>query len=215
MKNVDIKVGDKVKGFKFSGEDFHSTGWNDGMKGYIGEVGEVVDVNSVNFYVKFIDGNCWCYPLALVHLAKIEEKDTEDTSEETSPFKVGQTVWDVLYGKGKVVEINVGEEYPVVALFEKAQEVMSYRYDGKMCDAYARTLFFSEPKIIADEKPKFTPVLEYGDVLLAVGKCEDTKGTEEMLVVYSEDETSIEVSGLCYVKDDWDFYRVGEKVVFN
>ena len=92
---------------------------------------------------------------------------------------------------------------------------MSYRQNGKMHNDYARTLFFSEPKIIADEKPKFTPVLEYGEVLIAVGKDGDVKGLVEMGVVHSEDETHIECSEFSYMKESWDFYRIGEKVVFN
>ena len=207
----EIKVGDKVNGFKFSGAEFPDIEYSEEMDYYVGKVGEVVDVLSERFYVKFSDGNSWYYPCSLSHLAKIEENG----SKETSPFKVGQTVWDVLYGEGKIIEINVGDEYPVVVSFEKAQEVMSYRYNGKMHNDYARTLFFSEPKIIADEKPKFTPVLEYCDVLIAVGNDGDVKGLVEMVVVHSEDETHIECSEFSYMKESWDFYRIGEKVVFN
>ena len=207
----EIKVGDKVNGFKFSGAEFPDIEYSEEMDYYVGKVGEVVDVLSERFYVKFSDGNSWYYPYSLSHLAKIEENG----SKETSPFKVGQTVWDVLYGEGKIIEINVGDEYPVVVSFVKAQEVMSYRYNGKMHNDYARTLFFSKPKIIADEKPKFTPVLEYGDVLIAVGNDGDVKGLVEMDVVHSEDETHIECSEFSYMKESWDFYRIGEKVVFN
>ena len=211
----DVKVGDKVKGFKFSHKDFPLPGWIESMEEYVGKVGKVVDLENEYSvpYFRVDFGDCWwCYPLELAHLAKIEEKTS---SEESSPFKVGQTVWDVLYGEGKIIEINVGDEYPVVVSFVKAQEVMSYRYNGKMHNDYARTLFFSKPKIIADEKPKFTPVLEYGDVLIAVGNDGDVKGLVEMDVVHSEDETHIECSEFSYMKESWDFYRIGEKVVFN
>ena len=79
-------------------------------------------------------------------------------------WQVGQDVQDLCYGKGKVVEIDEGN-YPIIVQF-LSDEVMSYTLQGKMHKTYSRTLFFSEPIIVADTMPpkkKFVPTLTEGD----------------------------------------------------
>jgi hypothetical protein len=76
-----------------------------------------------------------------------------------SIFKVGQTVYCLVFGRGKVVGIdeNCSHSYPVAVNFEipGIDSHDFYTFDGKLRKAGRRTLYFSEPKIIADELPKF------------------------------------------------------------
>lgn len=79
-------------------------------------------------------------------------------------FKVGQTVWCILNGEGKVVSLNYDSEYPVTVLFNETED--SYTIDGKILTEKNRALFFSEPQIIADTEPSFEPKLKKGDKVL-------------------------------------------------
>lgn len=88
-------------------------------------------------------------------------------------FKVGQVVWDVVYGKGVVVEISEYSAYPVVAQF--SDETMAYTVDGKTYETHGRTLFFSEPKIEAATEPVFEPVLKKGDLVMVFSKDTHTR----------------------------------------
>ena len=83
-------------------------------------------------------------------------------------FKVGQTVWCLLYGKGKVVKVDNTDAYPITVGFDNVG-CQCYTYDGKYHVYYTRTLFFSEPKIEAQEFPSkyvgetvFLVHIEYG-----------------------------------------------------
>ena len=84
--------------------------------------------------------------------------DKEQTPDE---FKVGDVVWDVIYGKGKVTACDhLGDAtYPFEVVFDNGYEFW-YTEDGKFGKDVPRTLFFSEPKIEASVKRLFTPTLE-------------------------------------------------------
>lgn len=108
-------------------------------------------------------GEAWTWVNSLVFL-NVEVKNTREQENKPIPWEIGQEVWDVCYGKGKVVEVTKGD-YPVVVQFA-LDEVMSYTLQGKVHNDYNRTLFFSEPTVIADTMPPkkpFTPTLKNGD----------------------------------------------------
>lgn len=144
---------------------------------------------------------------------KLKEDVMDNTTEKKEClFKVGQVVWDVVYGKGTVVEIVERSIYPVVVQF--SDETMAYSEDGKTYETHGRTLFFSEPKIEAATEPVFEPVLEGGDVIIAV----DNNGERATLVltVTGEDEHFVKTVEYGVMgKQRWDFYRLGEKIIFN
>lgn len=75
-------------------------------------------------------------------------------------FKVGQTVWCLIYGKGSVISCNKGTAYPVHVLFDEGDTVVDdyYTETGKIIESGNRSLFFSEPRIEAEENPPFEPV---------------------------------------------------------
>lgn len=84
-------------------------------------------------------------------------------------FKVGQTVWCLLYGKGVVTEIMEESvtSFPVVVEFDKdSEQYASYTLDGKYYSDSNRVLFFSEPTIEAETEPPFASTLIDKNVLL-------------------------------------------------
>ena len=141
---------------------------------------------------------------------KLKENSVESNENH---FKVGQTVWDVVYGKGEVVIVlqNV-LKYPVVVKF--VDGTRHFTEDGKLDEKYARTLFFSEPKIIAETKSLFEPTLKDGDLIVVKHVKQDWK---YLLQVCYEDEDVVWVNGEedGYLKSAWNFYKLGEKIEFN
>lgn len=139
---------------------------------------------------------------------KLKENFVESNENH---FKVGQTVWDVLYGKGVVTDVNsVYQNYPIRVKFPDGTR--SYAVEGKLDKELARTLFFSEPKIIAETKPPFVPTFKKGDVVVAV----DKDGCSEILYVREELERQVKnTQGTLFYKKAFDFYRLGEKIEFN
>lgn len=81
-------------------------------------------------------------------------------------FKVGQTVWCVIFGKGVVEKVVSDDPCPVQVYFERIDDTYWYTADGKSDENGNRTLFFSEPRIEAREFP-FKYV---GKTVLAVSK---------------------------------------------
>lgn len=141
------------------------------------------------------------------HHFKLKEKETKKVK---TLFKVGQVVWDVVYGKGVVVDILENHSYPVVVEFEEG--VVSCTNDGKAYETHGRTLFFSEPKIEAATEPMFQPVLKEGDKLLTVGY----DWQWELHEVSEELEYAVKnKQGTLFYKNAFAFYRLGEKIVFN
>lgn len=98
---------------------------------------------------------------------EIVEKVKEKEMNKESLFKVGDVVYDVVYGKGKVISIhgNYIVGYPIQVKFSKevmdtlSEEVLDFTQDGKLNTIANRTLFFSEPKIEALTERPFVPTL--------------------------------------------------------
>ena len=65
-------------------------------------------------------------------------------------FYVGQTVYSVDFGKGKVISDNHSESYPIRVLFEKRSE--SYTFDGRI-HKRAPIYLFQQPINLPTNKP--------------------------------------------------------------
>jgi hypothetical protein len=78
-------------------------------------------------------------------------------SRSRAEFKVGDKVWDVRYGWGKVIEINNKYACPVVAQFSIEGLCQSYTLGGKLMDKHPnRSLFFD----VVDVQPEAMSVYE-------------------------------------------------------
>ena len=73
-------------------------------------------------------------------------------------FRVGDVVWDVVFGKGSVYKISEMVYYSIKVEFENGFE-KSFTPDGKIHEESNRTLFFSEPKVEASVTRPFVPTL--------------------------------------------------------
>lgn len=211
------EVGDKVVGFRFDDTDCSNIVWDSGMEEYAGKEGVVSGVRYDYFKVEFGD-TWWLYPLSLAHLAKPSIKGEEIMEEKAIVWEIGQEVFCVRFGKGTVTGILTGLYYPVFVAFDEELEA-SYTLEGKYGeeDKY-RSLFFSEPKIIADKFPPkkaFVPTLKKGDKVamrLIERDCIVTIEREE------EDEIFIEqqVSGFRYPKRCIvEIYKLSEEIKFS
>lgn len=78
---------------------------------------------------------------------------------ENDEFKIGDTVYDAIMGKGEVIGINLSEDYPVLVDFENESLPSGFTLDGKFYTTHPRTLFFSVPQIIGNTKRPFEPKL--------------------------------------------------------
>ena len=75
-------------------------------------------------------------------------------------FYVGQTVYTVEYGKGKVISINNDLEFSVKVEFNSLKE--SYTFDGRLTSALNISLF-QQPITLPTNKPIIT--LKKGDLV--------------------------------------------------
>lgn len=210
-----FKIGDKVK-FKKSSID---TGMIDATEN---DVFEVVSVHKEHWgtlvSLDNISGG-----INISHLEHVKESamtNTDDamnnTEEQEIKWEVGQEVFCCVFGKGTVIEISKNGPYPLRVSFEHEENTdEGYTMDGKLFTAAEnRTLFFSEPKIIAEKFPPkkpFVPTLKEGDIILA----KDYRGfliirvsSEDEHFVYNEDGTG-------FGKGGWEFRTLGEEIIFN
>lgn len=135
-----------------------------------------------------------------------EEKEQMTTTEQTpDEFKVGDVVYDVVKGKGKVTEIDNGDTYPVFVIFSE-DDCSTYTQDGKQWLEYNRTLFFSEPKIEASVKRPFTPTLLGKTVVVLEYAC-----YPQMLTVEWEDELRFGDKQATCIKQNCKVYEVSSE----
>lgn len=197
----------------------------------IGDIVEITDESDATGMLDFVKGKGYTVELyaggmvnvvnesgklgwySTEHFKLCEEKEN-DVME--CAFKVGQKVYDVLCGEGEVCEVvnYLSAPYPIVVQFEDRKR--TYTRDGKndICHAN-RSLFFSEPKIEAATEPVFEPVLKKGDLIVAIDVTR-IPCSSCVLTVVSEDEHFVKTEEYGVMgKERWDFYRLGEKIVFN
>ena len=84
-------------------------------------------------------------------------------------WQKGQKVWCILRGPGVVhdvtsnnVIVNFGTPY--------SKNIIYFGLDGKMSPQFKRSLYFSEPRIDAAEKPPFKAILERGEIVVTSHK---------------------------------------------
>ena len=119
----------------------------------------------------------------------LDEAPSQPDEDKPIPWQVGQVVWDVVYGKGVVTRVEDAILFPVKVEFDDGG-YEQYTLQGTEGNG-TRTLFFSEPIIIADtmppEKP-FVPKLKEGDkVFISFGG----KARLWFVEVVQEDETTL------------------------
>lgn len=102
---------------------------------------------------------------------------TNNSSNQVKPdeFQVGDTVWCLVHGKGKVYEVNTSNE-PVSVYFDSGRSD-SYTSDGYFLKGCNRTLFFSEPKVEASVTRPFVPTLVGKMVVVRQKDCYDVMTT--------------------------------------
>ena len=118
-------------------------------------------------------------------------------------FRVGDVVWDVVFGKGSVYKISEMADYSIKVKFENRFE-RSFTPDGKIHRESNRTLFFSEPKIEASVTRPFVPTL-VGKRVVVVPKFD--REVSRLFTVFKEDSERI------YVTEEghyWDKDKIDE-----
>ena len=115
-------------------------------------------------------------------------------------FKVGQTVWCLIYGEGTIVDVGDNpHDTPVLVHFNSGY-VNGYTLDGYMGVGVNRALFFSEPKIEAQEFPsKYA-----GKTVFLVDPC----GSHGPFKITKEDADYIYTQGPRFYKEDYHIYIV-------
>ena len=117
-------------------------------------------------------------------------------------FRVGDVVWDTVYGKGKVVFLD-DDAHPVKVVYDSGDHKW-YTQNGEMSPKMNRTLFFSEPKIEASVTRPFVPTL-VGKRVVVVPKFD--REVSRLFTVFKEDSERI------YVTEEghyWDKDKIDE-----
>lgn len=160
MIKTELDVGTKIRCVDTLGYNFLTKG----------KVYEVWETSTGGFY--FLDDDkdaiaCFYDDCQKFELVEEPEESKEEEMNKENLFKVGDVVYDVLYGKGKVISIhgNCIVGYPIQVKFSKevmdalSEEVLDFTQDGKLNTIANRTLFFSEPKIEALTERPFVSTL--------------------------------------------------------
>lgn len=141
-------------------------------------------------------------------------------------WQVGQEVWDVRNGRGIVKSTEYEGGYPIFVEFDlkdfDGKNVTDcYTSDGRYAKTQTlRSLFFSEPKIIAETKPPkkpFVPVLKEGvDVFIKIKSAGFGEGTVRTVYKETEDRIYISEAGYYFLKRDIESVRVlSEQIKFS
>lgn len=183
----------------------------------VGVCGKVVDLDFEGVVIKPDDEDETYYIFD-------DEYELVDTQKnlygEVIQWQVGQEVWCISRGKGVVCEIYKESEYSVLVDFGDEADRDSFTKEGRRYKHDKnRSLYFSEPKIIAEtmppEKP-FTPTLKSGELVVAVNQID---GGQEAFIVTMESKDGVicttNAGELKYLKSHWNFYKVSEQVKFN
>ena len=200
-----IKVGAMFMGYNFANLDGFRYLWDADVEAAVGNIGKIIktDANDNTFKVDFGFDTFW------VPICEESEKYVIDAEpkEVECKFEVGQTVWDVRFGKGTVTAVSKAEcdAYPVTVSFDVHGK--RYTADGKydLTDVNA-TLYFSEPKIVAETEPPWVRLFDANDTIVAMHRA-----IKHKIVVEVADETRNAVigdRGDCFPKAEWDFYKL-------
>lgn len=182
---------------------------------------EVIDVNNVSDSVHVVeedeDGSKYYgwYPISLGFIKQGDEDMQESNAvvnavnQKQDEFQVGDVVYCVMHGKGKVQSINSGgdglnDEYPVQVNYDSG-DYNYYTLDGRFDISGVRCLFFSEPKIeAAVTRPFVSTLVGKRVVVVPVG------GSPSLQIVFKEDSERIYVS-----EDGAYWYKVDLEEVYE
>ena len=205
-----FKVGDKVK-FK---KDSIDTGMIDATED---DVFTIFYVEKC--YVMLKEQGSWWN---VGHFEHVKEGIMNNTEEQEIKWEgsqidwqVGQTVWDVRYGKGIVdTLLAIPCQYPIGVVFTDGSTA-SYTSKGlNRCTDVYRSLFFSEPVVTAElfpPKKPFVPTLKKGDMVVV-----NTQLGSLIHSVYGESETHLYCNGQDYAKGKIaSVFKLGEEIIFN
>lgn len=114
-----------------------------------------------------------------------------NTEVKPDEFQVGDVVWCILQGKGKVTHIESSSQttYPVEVCFENGESIR-YTQDGQYSEEFNRTLFFSEPKVEASVTRPFVSTLVGKNVVVETIHRRQIAGH-----VFEETPTQIKLDG--------------------
>lgn len=161
------------------------------------------------------------------HLEHIKEGEMENREKSSIKkgsqidWQAGQVVWDVRKGRGVVAEVYTENfYYPVIVEFDSGG-VYTYTAEGKLLlDDLYRSLYFSEPEIVAETMPPkkpFVPKLKEGDKVLIKDK-QGLFGEGTVRVVHKEcdDRVYISKDGNYFMKHDIASLQVlGEEIKWD
>ena len=120
-------------------------------------------------------------------------------------FKVGQEVWCLLNGKGKVTSIDPHCFYEIGVTFTTGEKIF-YTPKGFLdIDNKYRSLYFSEPVVQGAEKPPFVPALVGKKVLV-----EAYGGLYFWNVTCETEDKIYTISGDYCIKKDVSIYEIQE-----
>ena len=198
-----FKIGDKVRGFEFDSEGelcSYVPSAMDKFVGVKGTINHIFENGVVRIRFPGVD-ELWLYPGELVAEHLVEEDE-----ERLINWEAGQDVWCLGRGKGKV---HLVSEIGVHVKFDAKEGYWNYDLKGCINDG-VRTLYFSEPVIIAQRTPAFDPRIEPGTEVIAISKT----GNEVLLLTVGEEEENGIICGDEYFfKDLWSFHEVGKKLI--
>ena len=207
-KGNSFNVGDKVK-FKKSSLD---SGMIDASEEDVFEIMSVFGDNVQVFTGEFLER------FNQNHFEHVKEETMSTNEEQIINWEVGQEVFCLIFGKGKVDYI--GKDKDISVAFEKDDGIRWYTSDGKYFEDANRTLFFSEPKIEAEKFPPkkpFVPKLKKGDVILVRVK-DELYGEGIVRTVHSEIDDRIYISENHHYflkKDTLSIRTLSEEIIFN
>lgn len=179
--------------------------WSFLTKGKIYEVLPTELSDDSGFFITDDDGDvCWVdetdpEKFELVEKEVEMKESNEITNTKQDDFQVGDVVWDVIYGRGEVTDVDQTDTiYPTEVQFTHGPKW--YTIDGRNIETYPRTLFFSEPKIEAAVIRPFVPTLVGKRVVLRYfdGTCSSSlKITDENKdMIWYDDNSSVYKSEL-------------------
>ena len=121
-------------------------------------------------------------------------------------FEVGQEVWCLLNGKGKVTSIEPSCVYEIGVIFPTGEKIFYTSRGFFDVDNKCRSLYFSEPVVQGAKKPPFVPTLVGKKVLVG-----DSVGGLYFWDVTCETEDKIYAeSGDYWMKKDASIYEIQE-----
>ena len=135
---------------------------------------------------------------------KVESAVQVQNEVKQDEFRVGDVVWDTVYGKGKVVFLD-DDEQPVKVVYD-AGDHNWYTQNGNMSPEMNRTLFFSEPKIEASVTRPFVPTLVGKRVVVLEYAC-----YPQVFVVTWEDESMFGNDEYKCIKSNSTVYEVSSE----